>query len=54
VEFVIDVPDGLELQGRMGHVEMTGQAALQVIEDTADFTLTDAVSIGSDEVSVQA
>ena len=42
-ELVIDVTDGLELQGRMLHVEVTGQTALQMIEDAPDLTATDAV-----------
>ena len=32
---VIDVTDGLELQGGMGHVEVAGQATLEMIEHPA-------------------
>ena len=35
-ELVVEVADGLELQRRMGDVEVTGQAALQVVENAAD------------------
>ena len=42
-DLVIDVADGLELQSRMLDVEVTGEAALQVIEHPADFAPTDAI-----------
>src|SRR6185437_8534090 len=48
-ELVIDVADGLELKGRMFHVEVAGQAALQVIEDPTDLAPRDAV-VGDDDV----
>ena len=42
-DLVIDVADGLELQGRMLHIEVAGQTALQMVENPTDFTAIDAV-----------
>ena len=42
-ELVLDVPDRLELQRRVGYVEVPSQAALQVVEDPARFAAAEAL-----------
>ncbi len=48
-QLVFEVTDRLQLQGRMGHVEVAGQAALKMIQDAPYVTVTDAV-VGHDDV----
>jgi hypothetical protein len=49
---VLEMPDGLELQRRVSHVEVTGQAVLKVVEHPTCVTGLEAV-VAHDDVRSQ-
>src|SRR5271154_4316746 len=42
-DLVVEMTDSLELQRRMGHIEMAGETVLQMVQDPSHLTSTDAV-----------